>query len=79
MNEASKYYAKHGSFGNNTTIPTDEHRLIAASKPDNVKQKRGRQILRGEEALDDFYKEWGLKPPGKTWMDFENIKIDQNI
>lgn len=78
MNEAAKFYGKHGTFGNNTTIPIDEHRLIARSKPDNKKQKKGRQILRGEEAMADFYEEWDLKPPGKTWLDFEGIDINKN-
>lgn len=74
MSEAAKFYRKHGSFGNNSTIPLDEHRHIARSIPDRG-NKKGREILRGEEALADFYEEWGLKPPGKTWFDFEKIDI----
>jgi len=59
------HYLKRGSFGNNTTIPDEEKSFIA-------RQAQGVDgaILRGEQALNDLYKEYGLKPKG-PYTDFE--------
>lgn len=63
-------YKQHGSFGNNTTIPEDERYKIAASTPE-IDCEVGRLELRGEQAVHDFYKEWGIVPQG-NWISYED-------
>lgn len=66
-------YLKHGSWGNNTTIPEDEKTRIALSEPESGGEI-DRAILRGEQALHHYFQERGEAPQGQ-WFDFNETVI----
>lgn len=78
--EAKQFYARSGSWGNNTTIPDDEKRRIAYSEPDSPDLLEARLKYRAEMEQHDEYVRLGLAPDHRyhdSWMQYEGIDIQK--